>query len=81
MNRRTWIAATCATVFVARLRDAAHFRAQTSVDFSNDAVWSDLVTPSYAAAARATPFDPDAVVGGAAPETTLVTSMAVPEMD
>lgn len=32
-----------------------------SVDFSNDAVWSELVTEAFATAARTTPFHPEAV--------------------
>ena len=58
MNRRTWIATVGASLFV-RL-DAERSTLAPSVSFSNDAIWSELVTERYATAARTTPFHPEA---------------------
>ena len=91
MNRRTWIASVGTTLFVTRfpgLRDKTTLLQTVTadavgVDFSNDAIWNELATETFAATARTTPFDPE---GGASAtgspdepgrEAELVTSMAL----
>jgi hypothetical protein len=58
VNRRTWIATVGASLFV-RL-DVDSSTVARTVRFSNDAIWSELVTERYATAARTTPFHPEA---------------------
>lgn len=64
VNRRTWLASVGATLFLARLRTETTLLRATSgvaqsVDFSNDAVWSELATEAFATTARTTPFHPE----------------------
>lgn len=88
VNRRAWIASVVATFFFPGLRKRDLFHTVSSVgvpelaqsvDFSNDAVWSELCTEAFATQARTTAFAPDAKNSGSPGDPLderLVTSMA-----